>query len=81
MRSTLKGLAVECIEIGRNGSPDPLKYPSQILCLAEAVLFTERCAEAIRRGRLSEFLKDLQVYLLIMTNRKEEFKTCMSSDE
>ncbi len=36
---------------------DPLKYPSQILSLAEAILFTERAEEAIKKGSLASYLK------------------------
>jgi len=34
-----------------------LKYPSQILSLAEAILFTERAEEAIKKGSLASYLK------------------------
>lgn len=33
----------------------------QILCLADAILFTERCEESIREGRLTNFKKELEV--------------------
>ena len=40
MQNTLKQLLVDCLHDGRNDKVemDPLKYPSQILSLAEAVL-------------------------------------------
>ena len=41
---------------------------SQILCLAELVLFTERCEEAIVAGRLSELLIELEAQLDSYTN-------------
>ena len=36
----------------------------QILCLADAILFTERCEESIREGRLTNFKKELEVLVL-----------------
>ena len=40
MQNTLKQLLVECLRDGRDAKVemDPLKYPSQILSLAEAIL-------------------------------------------
>ncbi|XP_068211563.1 cytoplasmic dynein 2 heavy chain 1 [Palaemon carinicauda] len=64
MKSTLQHLLVECLEDGRGSSGmDPLKSPSQILCLSDAILFTERCEESIKEGRLSNFLKELEAKL------------------
>ena len=66
MVETLKSLLVECVNEGRReggGGMDPLKYPSQILCVADAILFTERCEEALARGNLQGFLGDLEARL------------------
>ncbi len=55
MKFTLTELLKECIrdsKSARAGGMDPNKYPSQILCLAEMVQFTERCEEAIRSHNL-----------------------------
>lgn len=41
--------------------PDPLKYPSQILCMANEVLFSSRCEEAIKSRQLEQLQKSLQV--------------------
>lgn len=64
MQSTLSDLLVRCVEEGRGegggGIIDPRKYPQQILCLAEQVLFTERCEAAIVEGRLAELLIELE---------------------
>jgi hypothetical protein len=40
MQNTLKQLLIDCLRDGRNDrvEMDPLKYPSQILSLAEAIL-------------------------------------------
>ena len=37
---------------------DPLKYPSQILCLAQAIEFTENCEKAIKSATLPNFLNE-----------------------
>ena len=65
MQSTLQNLLVECTKAGKatSGGIDPSKYPSQILCLAEQVLFTERCEQAIQSATLSEFLIELESQL------------------
>ncbi len=55
MKFTLTELLKECIrdsKSARAGGMDPNRYPSQILCLAEMVQFTERCEEAIRSHNL-----------------------------
>lgn len=72
MQSTLSDLLVRCVEEGRGegggGVIDPRKYPQQILCLAEQVLFTERCEAAITEGRLAELLIELESQLDSFTN-------------
>ena len=62
MKNTLKQLLVECVTVGRknDGSLDPLKYPSQILCLAECILFAEKCEAALKSKSLEKFLKVLE---------------------
>ena len=62
MQSTLQALLLECTKAGRatSGGIDPTHYPSQILCLAEQILFTERCEQAIQSSSLSEFLIELE---------------------
>ena len=70
MKNTLKQLLVECLKDGRDSKHgmDPLKYPSQILCLAESILFTERCEESIRKGDLKAALSHLQAQLDFYTS-------------
>jgi len=65
MQNTLRQLLVDCLKNGRSErvEMDPLKYPSQVLCLAEAILFTERVEEAIKKGSLNNYLKELQAQL------------------
>ncbi|KAK3862338.1 hypothetical protein Pcinc_031789 [Petrolisthes cinctipes] len=64
MKKTLSQQLMECLDEGRTDSGmDPLKFPSQILCLADAILFTERCEESIKEGALTHFIKELEAKL------------------
>ncbi|XP_018579489.1 cytoplasmic dynein 2 heavy chain 1 [Anoplophora glabripennis] len=45
MQVTLKELLVNCQR--EKQAPDPLKYPSQILCLSDSITFTTKCEQAI----------------------------------
>lgn len=56
MKSTLKTLVITCLQ-----SPDPVKFPSQVLCLAERVSFTSRCEQAIQSANLRDLLSSLKV--------------------
>lgn len=63
MKATLKHLLLDCLsDIQKsNSGADPLKYPSQILCLAESITFTERCEKAIHSNNLEGLLSSLKV--------------------
>jgi dynein heavy chain 2 len=62
MKGTLQSLVVNCVKDGKGSkSPDPLTYPQQVLCLAEAIRFTERCEEAIASNSLNRFRGELEV--------------------
>ncbi|XP_047126593.1 cytoplasmic dynein 2 heavy chain 1 isoform X1 [Hydra vulgaris] len=63
MKETLKLMAVECYRNSKAGNVDPSKYPSQVLCIAEAILFTEKCEEALRNNRLHKFKSELEAQL------------------
>lgn len=65
MKNTLKELLKECLQDSRknDGSLDPLKYPSQILSLTEAIRFSEKCEESIKQGRLSKLHSELESQL------------------
>ncbi|CAB3978327.1 cytoplasmic dynein 2 heavy chain 1-like [Paramuricea clavata] len=66
MKDTLKELLVDCLNAGKKGSKtgvDPSMYPSQILCLAEQIQFTERCEAAIRSNSLQEFSIEMESQL------------------
>lgn len=57
---TLKISFLNCLK-----EPDPLKYPSQILCMVNQVLFTSRCEEAIKKRQLEQLQKSLKVLIII----------------
>ncbi len=61
MIHTLECLLVECVQRGRSmQAVNPAEFPSQILCLAEQILFTERCEQAIKKNSLTEFAIELE---------------------
>jgi dynein heavy chain 2 len=63
MKTTLKQLLLDCLDDIKksNSGADPLKYPSQILCLAESITFAERCERAIHSNSLEDLLSSLKV--------------------
>ena len=63
-------LLVDCVKEGQTSANgmDPLKYPSQVLCLAESVLFTQRTEEAIKSNNLPGTLKHLRRQLDAFTS-------------
>uniref|UniRef100_A0A4W3JMF3 Cytoplasmic dynein 2 heavy chain 1 n=1 Tax=Callorhinchus milii TaxID=7868 RepID=A0A4W3JMF3_CALMI len=73
MKETLKYLLVECITAGKKsrGAIDPSHFPSQILCLAEQIQFTEGVEIAIQNQKLQqlelELLAKLENYTSIDT--------------
>lgn len=54
--NTLKICFMNCLK-----EPDPLKYPSQILCMVNEVLFSSRCEDAIKKQQLQQLQKSLKV--------------------
>ncbi|XP_057314672.1 cytoplasmic dynein 2 heavy chain 1-like isoform X2 [Hydractinia symbiolongicarpus] len=63
MKGTLQKLLKECHAASKSGNVDPSLFPSQILCLAESILFTERCEDALRNGRLHMLKGELEAQL------------------
>ncbi|XP_054598719.1 cytoplasmic dynein 2 heavy chain 1 isoform X1 [Nothobranchius furzeri] len=59
MVATLKNLLNECLSAGRKGEVDPSRYPSQILCLAEQIQFTEDVEKAIKEQNLQQLEVEL----------------------
>ncbi|XP_036005544.1 cytoplasmic dynein 2 heavy chain 1 isoform X1 [Fundulus heteroclitus] len=59
MKETLKHLLNDCMSVGRKGQVDPSRYPSQILCLAEQIQFTEDVERAIKEHKLHQLELEL----------------------
>lgn len=59
MQTTLKTLLVQ--RQNEKQTPDPDKYPSQILCLAESIIFTTKCEQALTGMTLSTLLSKYKV--------------------
>lgn len=70
MISTLQQLLINALQDGRKqlGEIPIEKYPSQILCLAESILFTERVEEAIRNSQIDRIQNEVQHVLDKFTN-------------
>jgi len=52
MRLTLDS---ELQKVLRANQTDIINVPSQILCLAEMINFSENCAQAIKKGKLANY--------------------------
>ncbi|XP_064157010.1 dynein cytoplasmic 2 heavy chain 1 isoform X2 [Anguilla rostrata] len=63
MKETLKQLLCECVMAGKRGDVDPSRYPSQILCLAEQIQFTEDVEKAIHHQSLQQLELELMAKL------------------
>uniref|UniRef100_A0A8D8QIW2 Cytoplasmic dynein 2 heavy chain 1 n=2 Tax=Cacopsylla melanoneura TaxID=428564 RepID=A0A8D8QIW2_9HEMI len=55
MKQTIKEFIKQCVI-----QPDPVKYPSQVLCISERITFTKKCEEAIEKQSLEKFLSSLK---------------------
>ncbi|KAM6946318.1 LOW QUALITY PROTEIN: cytoplasmic dynein 2 heavy chain 1 [Aplochiton taeniatus] len=74
MKETLKHLLCECVSAGRTGELDPSRFPSQILCLAQQIQFTEDVEKALRQ-------QSLQQLELELTAKLEHYTTVDTSAE
>ncbi|CAF0769940.1 unnamed protein product [Adineta steineri] len=65
MINTLQQLLINALQESKKqlGQIPIEKYPSQISCLAESIIFTERCEEAIKNGQLDKFYTNIQQVL------------------
>uniref|UniRef100_A0A8C4HFM7 Cytoplasmic dynein 2 heavy chain 1 n=1 Tax=Dicentrarchus labrax TaxID=13489 RepID=A0A8C4HFM7_DICLA len=63
MKETLKHLLYECVSAGKKGEVDPSRYPSQILCLAEQIQFTEDVERALKEQNLQQLELELNAKL------------------
>ncbi|EPY79965.1 hypothetical protein CB1_000877044, partial [Camelus ferus] len=77
MKRTLKELLTECVTTGRSsqGAIDPSFFPSQILCLAEQIKFTEDVENAIKDHSLhqieTQLVNKLEHYTNIDTSSED----------
>ncbi|VEN39261.1 unnamed protein product [Callosobruchus maculatus] len=62
MQRTLKDLLVNCQN--EKQAPDPLMYPSQILCLSDSITFTAKCEQAISSMTLPPLLAKYKTQLV-----------------
>ena len=69
MKETLKTLLLNCL---KENSLEIQKYPSQVLCLAEGIKFTDFCINSINSGKLLDYKKDLSDRLQKFTNLSGE---------
>lgn len=63
MRLTLKSMLVDSVSNAKQNTQNSSylnKCPSQIVCLSNAVVFTEECEGAIRAGKLVAYLTSLK---------------------
>ncbi|XP_047247257.1 cytoplasmic dynein 2 heavy chain 1 isoform X2 [Girardinichthys multiradiatus] len=74
MKETLKHLLNECLSVGRKGEVDPSRFPSQILCLAEQIQFTEDAERAIKVHTLHQL--DLE-----LNSKLEHYTTVETSSD
>ncbi|KAM9317805.1 cytoplasmic dynein 2 heavy chain 1 [Pholidichthys leucotaenia] len=59
MKDTLKHLLYECVTAAKKGEVDPSRYPSQLLCLAEQIQFTEDVERAVKDQNLQQLELEL----------------------
>lgn len=68
-RSTLQSMLRNCVHERQRDATDLSRFPTQILCLAEAIVFTERCEKAMSfSGGLSKLKSDYQNQLASYTS-------------
>uniref|UniRef100_A0A8C5YQN7 Cytoplasmic dynein 2 heavy chain 1 n=1 Tax=Marmota marmota marmota TaxID=9994 RepID=A0A8C5YQN7_MARMA len=81
MKQTLKQLLKECVTTGQSsqGAIDPSLFPSQILCLAEQIKFTEDIENAIKDHTLhqieTQLVNKLEHYTNIDTSSEDPGNT------
>ncbi|XP_077466766.1 cytoplasmic dynein 2 heavy chain 1 isoform X1 [Stigmatopora argus] len=63
MKGTLREMLYECVTAGKKGDVDPSRYPSQVLCLAEQILFTEDVERALKEDNLQQLELELSAKL------------------
>uniref|UniRef100_A0A3Q0T4R8 Cytoplasmic dynein 2 heavy chain 1 n=1 Tax=Amphilophus citrinellus TaxID=61819 RepID=A0A3Q0T4R8_AMPCI len=67
MKETLKHLLYQCVSAAKKGAVDTFRYPSQILCLAEQIQFTEDVEKALKEQSLQQLELELNSKLEVYT--------------
>ncbi|XP_034460809.1 cytoplasmic dynein 2 heavy chain 1 isoform X1 [Hippoglossus hippoglossus] len=79
MKETLKNLLYECVSAGKKGGVDPSRYPSQILCLAEQIQFTEDVERTLKEQTLQQLELELHTklehYTTVDTSSEDQANT------
>ncbi|XP_053095782.1 cytoplasmic dynein 2 heavy chain 1 isoform X3 [Pangasianodon hypophthalmus] len=79
MKETLQFLLCECVKAVKGGGVDPNRFPSQILCLAEQIQFTEDVESAIREQNLHQLELELTAKLEHYTDTNARIESADSS--
>ncbi|XP_030763708.1 cytoplasmic dynein 2 heavy chain 1 [Sitophilus oryzae] len=79
MQATLKSLLISCQR--ENQAADPLKYPSQILCLSDNISFTSKCEQAINNVTLPTLLAHYKAQLNELSSLDLNLSTNSDNDD
>lgn len=60
MRSSLKNMTLKCVVTNSLQKQDPLSLPTQILCLAQNIRFTEQAEKAITTKELHKLKQNIE---------------------
>lgn len=60
MRSSIKRMALKCVVSGSLQEQDPFSFPTQILCLAQNIRFTEQAEKAITTKELHKLKTNIK---------------------
>lgn len=60
MRSSLKNMTLKCVVSNSLQKQDPLSLPTQILCLAQNIRFTEQAEKAITTKELHKLKENIE---------------------
>lgn len=60
MRSSLKNMTLKCVVSNSLQKQDPLSLPTQILCLAQNIRFTQQAEQAITTKELHKLKENIE---------------------
>ncbi|GJQ81470.1 btv [Trypoxylus dichotomus] len=79
MQASLRSLLNKCLADGQN--LDPSKYPSQILCLADSITFTNKCEQAINSMTLPPLLATYKTQLSYYSSLELQSDSVASAEQ